>query len=110
PRPVRQQLTARTSVSGAERTSRDDRTEIVEVRGVGLRVTVRPAVNGSGSPPLLLCNGIGAPVELWGPFRDALDDRTTIAFDAPGVGASAIPPFPPTVTGLAGLVTGVLDH
>ena len=34
-------------------------------------------------PALLLCNGIGAPIEMWSPFRDPLG-HPTIAFDAPG--------------------------
>ncbi len=61
------------------------------------------------SPPLLLCNGIGAPIEMWSPFRDPLG-RPTIAFDAPGVGESSVPLIPPTMSGVARIVLGVLDH
>jgi poly(3-hydroxyalkanoate) depolymerase len=57
----------------------------------------------------LLCNGIGAPIEMWTPFRDPLG-HPTIAFDAPGVGESSVPMIPPTMGGVARAVLGVLDH
>jgi poly(3-hydroxyalkanoate) depolymerase len=54
-----------------------------------LRVSVREG-SVAGAPPLLLCNGIGAPHEALTPFVDALDPRiTAIRFDVPGVGGSA---------------------
>jgi len=97
-------------------TARDERVELVPVGGLQLRVSVRPATafaapgsTGSGRLPLLLCNGIGAPIEMWSPFRDPLG-RPTIAFDAPGVGESSVPLCPPTIAGVARLVLGVLDH
>ena len=89
---------------------------MVPVAGNRLRVSVRPATGFPPSasseparPPLLLCNGIGAPIEMWAPFRDPLG-RPTIAFDAPGVGESSVPAIPPTMGGVARLVLGVLDH
>jgi poly(3-hydroxyalkanoate) depolymerase len=57
----------------------------------------------------LLCNGIGAPIEMWTPFRDPLG-RPTIAFDAPGVGESSVPAIPPTIGGVARLLLQVLDQ
>ena len=42
---------------------------------------------GSGDPVLLL-NGMSRPMDSWASFAGALRDRTVIAFDAPGVGAS----------------------
>jgi poly(3-hydroxyoctanoate) depolymerase len=101
--------------------ARDERVEMVPVAGLTLRVSVRPATafaapgpagpgaTSSERPPLLLCNGIGAPIEMWTPFRDPLG-RPTIAFDAPGVGESSVPVFPPTMGGVARMVLGVLDH
>jgi poly(3-hydroxyalkanoate) depolymerase len=92
--------------------ARDERTEMVSVAGATLRVSVRPA-RGFGSassrPPLLLCNGIGAPIEMWAPFRDRLR-RPTIAFDAPGVGESSVPLIPPTMGGVARSVLALLDQ
>jgi poly(3-hydroxyalkanoate) depolymerase len=84
---------------------------MVPIGGLQLRVSVRPAAGPAGltRPPLLLCNGIGAPIEMWPPLRDRLG-RPTIAFDAPGVGESSVPLVPPTVGGVARLVLGVLDH
>jgi poly(3-hydroxyalkanoate) depolymerase len=95
--------------------TRDERTEMVPVAGMQLRVSVRPGAGfapsrlSASSPPLLLCNGIGAPIEMWSPFRDPLG-RPTIAFDAPGVGESSVPLIPPTMAGIARAVLGLLDH
>jgi pimeloyl-ACP methyl ester carboxylesterase len=61
------------------------------------------------SPPLLLIGGIGAPLELWGGFRDGLG-RTTIAFDAPGTGASPAPWRLRPMFELAHLVLRLLDR
>jgi poly(3-hydroxyalkanoate) depolymerase len=61
------------------------------VHGPQLRVSVRP---GTG-PPLLLCNGIGASLDLLQPFVDALDPAIPVVrFDAPGIGGSALPRRP----------------
>jgi poly(3-hydroxyalkanoate) depolymerase len=92
--------------------ARDERTEMVLVDGLRLRVSLRPATGFSSAatrPPLLLCNGIGAPIEMWTPFRDPLG-RASIAFDAPGVGESAVPLIPPTMGGVARTVLKVLDQ
>lgn len=65
----------------------------VRVRGLSVRVSVRP---GTGStPPLLLCNGIGASLDLLQPFVDEVDPAiTVVSFDVPGVGGSPEPPIP----------------
>ena len=56
--------------------------------GRRLRVQVRRPQAPSG-PPLLLLNGIGAPLDLLDPFVDALPaDREIIRFDPPGIGGS----------------------
>src|SRR2546423_4659753 len=118
PRTVRRQLTAApttpptNAATEAAAAARDERTEMVPVGGLQLRVSIRPAVGFSSAatrPPLLLCNGIGAPIEMWTPFRDPLG-RPTIAFDAPGVGESSVPLIPPTIGGVAQLMMQVLDH
>ena len=81
-------------------------TRHVSVAGQRLRVSVEA---GDGVP-LLLCNGLGASVELWEPLRRALRGSPTIAFDAPGVGGSDTPPCPPTIRHLATTVAGLLDE
>ena len=70
----------------------------VDVDGVRLRVGIR----GTGQP-LLLLMGIGANLEIWGPFEDALDERAiqTITVDAPGTGGSSPYRFPRRMGGLA---------
>ena len=73
----------------------------------GQRMRVSVAGEGGGAP-LLLINGIGAPLDLWGDFRDLLEVET-IAFDAPGTGGSSAPLRPRTMWELAHLVSAMLD-
>jgi len=89
---------------------------MLDIGGLDIRVSVRPGTGFPPNsapvfdrPPLLLCNGIGAPIEMWTPFRDPLG-RPTIAFDAPGVGESSVPVIPPTMTGVARLALQILDQ
>jgi poly(3-hydroxyalkanoate) depolymerase len=78
------------------------------VGGRMLRVVVRDG--DPDRPPLLLCNGLGASLELLQPFADALDPRHgVIRFDVPGVGGSPAPVVPYTLATLAPLLGGLLD-
>ncbi len=88
----------------------DDQVRNVTVRGVTARVSVRPGVGSyTDKPPLLLCNGIGASLEALQPLVDQLhSDRGLVRFDVPGVGGSALPPFPYPVAGLASWVTALM--
>src|SRR6478609_670719 len=72
----------------------------------GLRIAAR--ATGSGDPVLLL-NGMSRPMESWAYFASALQDRTVIAFDAPGVGASQTPVVPHSMPMLADIAARVLD-
>ena len=82
---------------------------ILRVGGRGLRVAVREGT--SDWPPLLLCNGIGASLELLQPFVDALDpQRGVIRFDMPGVGGSPAPVLPYHLATSAPLLAGLLDQ
>ncbi len=64
-----------------------------------------------GWPPLLLCNGIGASLELLQPFVDELDRRRpVIRFDMPGVGGSPAPVLPYHLGTSAPLLAGLLDQ
>ena len=57
------------------------------------------------TPPLLLCNGIGVSLEALQPLVDELHpDRGLVRFDVPGIGGSALPPFPYPIAGLASWV------
>jgi pimeloyl-ACP methyl ester carboxylesterase len=77
------------------------------VRSIGgLRIAVRQS--GSGDPVLLL-NGMSRPMESWAVFADALQGRTVIAFDGPGVGASETPLVPYSMPMLADVAARVLD-
>lgn len=82
----------------------------VAVRGISARVCVRAATGRLvGTPPLLLCNGIGASLEVLQPLVDALDpDRGVVRFDVPGVGGSPLPPFPYPIAGLASWVAAMM--
>jgi len=71
-------------------------------RGITLHVDVR---KGEGTP-LLLCNGIGANLELLQPFVDALAARRgrripVIRFDMPGTGGSPTTKLPRRMPQLA---------
>lgn len=82
----------------------DDPVRFVEVGGMRLRVAVR----GSG-PPLLLITGLGANIEMWAPFERALSGRTTISYDAPGMGRSEAPRRPLRMAGLARVARELLE-
>jgi poly(3-hydroxyalkanoate) depolymerase len=73
-----------------------------------LRVGIRRG--DTSRPPLLLFNGIGASIELVGPFLAALADASAIVFDAPGVGGSPAPTLPYRPWTLARLSAQLLDQ
>ena len=70
---------------------------MINVKGEDLCVALE---QGDGNePPLLLINGIGANLELFDPFIEALDNVGgqkigTIRFDVPGIGGSPLPRYP----------------
>jgi pimeloyl-ACP methyl ester carboxylesterase len=68
---------------------------------------IRIAIEGQG-PPLLLINGLGANIEMWKPLRRLLSHRQTIAFDAPGAGASDQPTKSLLMRDLADVVDEIL--
>ncbi|MEU6582138.1 poly(3-hydroxyalkanoate) depolymerase [Nocardia sp. NPDC046763] len=77
------------------------------VSGDRLHVVVRPGVG----VPLVLCNGIGASLELLQPFVDELDPAIpVIRFDPPGIGRSPLSRRPYLLTTLAGRVTTLLTQ
>lgn len=76
----------------------------VSVRGADVHVDVRRAGEG---PPLVLCNGIGANLELLDPLVHGLG-VPTIRFDVPGVGGSPTPVLPYRMRGLARLVADLV--
>lgn len=85
---------------------------MITVLGRDLRVVVR---QGSGAgrrvPPLLLCSGLGASLDVMEPFVDALDPSIEVVrFDVPGVGGSPRAPFPYPFPLLAGLARRLLRH
>ena len=98
---------------GISVTTQQDRTgerpSLIEVAGQPLHVAVRPG--SSGPTPLLLMNGVGAPLTTFEPFIDALDQRLeVITFDVPGVGGSPAPSQPYRFRSLARLVARLLDE
>jgi len=69
------------------------------------------SVRGEGRP-LLLVLGIGASLDMWGPFEEAMLPLgyQLISFDLPGAGGSP-PAFPPIrMRGLAKLAVRLLDE
>jgi len=86
-----------------------DRMRILRIGGRAMRVLVQDGT--AGWPPLLLCNGIGASLELLQPFVDELDQRRpVIRFDMPGVGGSPAPVLPYHLCASAPLLAGLLDQ
>jgi poly(3-hydroxyalkanoate) depolymerase len=86
-----------------------ERMRILTIGGRALRVSVRDGA--PGWPPLLLCNGIGASLELFQPFVDALDSRRPVVrFDMLGIGGSPAPAVPYHPVTLPSLLTGLLDQ
>ncbi len=84
----------RTMVKGwRRRAAAGEQTRTLALPGRVLRVAVR---GGNPQwPPLVLCNGIGARLELLQPFVDALDpQRAVIRFDLPVIGGSPPPVIP----------------
>ncbi len=79
---------------------------------VGLRQLHVDVREGDGSlVPLLLLNGIGAPLELLQPFVDALNPaREVIRLDVPGIGGSPRPVVPYSMGTLSVSVARVLDR
>jgi poly(3-hydroxyalkanoate) depolymerase len=105
PRPDIARLAAR---HGLRNVGSAERMRNLTVRGRPLRVAIREG--DPGRPPLLMCNGLGASLELLQPFVDALDPRRgVIRFDVPGVGGSPAPFVPYTLATLAPLLGGLLD-
>ena len=85
-----------------------EQTRLVHVRGHDIRTRVR---SGTRPVPLVLCNGIGASLEVLQPLVDALDPEIeVIRFDVPGVGGSPNPVGPYRVAGLAHLLGALLDR
>ncbi|MEV0431693.1 poly(3-hydroxyalkanoate) depolymerase [Nocardia sp. NPDC050413] len=71
----------------------------------------RVAVRAGQGRPLLMCNGIGARLELLEPFLDRLDPAIpVIRFDVPGIGGSEMPRLPYNFATLACALGDVLDE
>jgi pimeloyl-ACP methyl ester carboxylesterase len=78
------------------------------VRVGGLDLFVRE--RGAGDP-LLMINGLGANVDMWGPAEERLSTvARTVTFDAPGTGRSTTPVWPQTIAGSAGVAEALLDE
>jgi len=86
-----------------------ERMRSLTASGRVIRVAVREGT--AGRPPLLLCNGIGASLELLQPFVDAVGARRgVIRFDMPGIGGSPAPVIPYHLAASAPLLSGLLDE
>jgi poly(3-hydroxyoctanoate) depolymerase len=78
------------------------------VRAGGVDLFVRERGHGH---PLLLINGLGANVEMWGPCEERLSAASrTIVFDAPGTGRSSTPAWPLSIPAVSELVADALDQ
>ena len=85
-------------------------TRFLRVRVLGHDVRVAVRTGTAPGPPLVLCNGIGASLDLLQPFVDMVDPRIEVVrFDVPGVGGSPTPKVPYNFAMLAWFV-GTLVH
>jgi poly(3-hydroxyalkanoate) depolymerase len=81
----------------------------VRVLGHDIRVSVRRGADGG--TPLVLCNGIGASLDLLEPFVAALPPEIeVVSFDVPGVGGSALPRLPYNFAALSVLLGRLLTE
>lgn len=79
---------------------------LVPALGQQIRVNIRMGVG----VPLVLCNGIGASLEVLDPLVDRLDpDTTVVRFDVPGTGGSPDSPLPYGFPYLAAVLGRVLN-
>nr|WP_245567263.1 poly(3-hydroxyalkanoate) depolymerase [Nocardia vinacea] len=93
-------------MGGAEGITATAGDHIVSVFGQRIRVRTRP---GQGVP-LVLCNGIGAGLEVLAPLVERLDlDIPVVRFDVPGTGESPHSALPYGFPYLAWLLGRVLD-
>lgn len=84
-------------------------TRWIRVLGHEVRVSVRRG--SEPGPPLLLCNGIGAGLDVLQPFVDRLDPRIEVVrFDVPGAGGSRTPRLPYTFGMLAFFVRQLMSE
>jgi len=91
------------------RAAAGEQTRTLALPGRVLQVAVRDG--NPRWPPLVLCNGIGARLELLQPFVDALDpQRAVIRFDLPGIGGSPPPVIPYHLWTSAPLLSDLLDQ
>ncbi len=99
-----------TTVKGRRRrATAGEQTGMLSLPGRVLHVAVRGG--DPRWPPLLLCNGIGARLEMLQPFVDALDPRrAVIRFDLPGIGGSPEPVLPYHLWTSAPLLDDLLDQ
>lgn len=88
---------------------RPERMRRIRVCGHTIRVSVRPGT-GAG-PPLVLCNGIGASLDLLEPFVESVPaELEVVSFDVPGVGGSSRPRIPYNFAAAAVLLGKLLDR
>jgi poly(3-hydroxyalkanoate) depolymerase len=87
-------------------------TRQMRVLGQRVRYTVRSGTGVTARKrPLVLCNGIGASLEVLTPFVDALPPSIEVVrFDVPGVGGSPLPNVPYSFAGMAVLMRRLLDR
>jgi poly(3-hydroxyalkanoate) depolymerase len=91
----------------AERSNAEPQERMIRVLGQRIRVDVRPGLG----VPLVLCNGIGAGLEVLDPLVDGLPpDIPVIRFDVPGTGGSPNSPLPYGFPYLAWLLGRVLTE
>jgi poly(3-hydroxyalkanoate) depolymerase len=82
----------------------------VQARIPALGQQIRVSIRAGSGVPLVLCNGIGASLEVLDPLVDQLDpDTTVVRFDVPGVGGSSDSMLPYSFPYLAAVLARLLS-
>ena len=91
-----------------ERCESNGRTYFTNVDGSMVRVLTRSSATDNRRPVLLI-NGLGSKLEMWGLFVNTLQDRPLLMFDLPGITGTPAHDLPLTMAGLARWITQLMD-
>ena len=87
-----------------------DRLRIRRLEVMGCRIRTATLPGDRARPPLLMLNGMGAPLEILIPLAESLDGIEVVLFDIPGIGESSMPQIPYTLPQLASATGRILTQ
>src|SRR6478609_4024924 len=90
--------------------NRADQLRIRRLEVMGCRIRTATLPGDRARPPLLMLNGMGAPLEILIPLAESLDGIEVVLFDIPGIGESSMPQIPYTLPQLASATGRILTQ